>query len=180
MMIERGSPLDRVVSEADIRRVLARYCRGIDRMDRDLVRACYHEGATDQHGNFDGTVEEFITWAFKIVGRYTMTMHFLGTILVEFVDDPDVAVSEAYAIAYHRREGGEAHHNLITAFRYVDRFERRPVDGGDPEWRIAERIVTSEWLRGDPPDGWWPIPEGFLAGQRDRSDIVYAVLRDAQ
>lgn len=176
-MTQRDVELDRLLADAAIRRVLGRYCRGIDRMDRDIVRSCYHDGATDSHGNFEGDVDDFIPWAFGLVERYTVTMHFLGTIVIEpHDDDPDVMFSEAYAIAFHRRDGGQPHHNLITAFRYVDRFERRAVvAGGEPEWRIAERITVTEWLRSDPPEGWWPVPDGFLAGQRDRTDTVYTI-----
>jgi len=170
---EKGSELDQLLSEAAIRRVLARYCRGIDRMDEALVRSCYHPGAVDSHGNFEGPVEEFVPWALSMVERYTMTMHFLGTILIEPTADPDVAHSEAYALAYHRREGGRDHHNLVAGFRYVDRFERRAVGDGGPEWRIAKRVAVSEWIRRDPPEGWWPIGDDFLTGRRDRDDVVY-------
>ena len=43
--------------------------------------------------------------------------------------------------------------NFTTGFRYVDRFARRPVGaGGDPQWRIAERVCTTEWVQIDSPD----------------------------
>ena len=165
--------VERLLAEAEIREVLHRYCRGVDRLDEDLVRSCYHEGATDSHGNFEGSVDEFVVWAFGLLRKYTVTMHFLGNILIEpSDDDPDVAFSETYAIAFHRREGGRPHHNMITAFRYVDRFERRPVAGA-AAWRIVERITVSEWVRHDPPEGWVPIPPQFLIGQRDRTDTVF-------
>ena len=41
--------LQQLLDEAEIRRVHIRYCRGIDRMDWDLVRSCYHPDAIDQH-----------------------------------------------------------------------------------------------------------------------------------
>jgi len=34
-----------LVDERDIRNVLTRYCRGIDRIDMELVRSCYHPDA---------------------------------------------------------------------------------------------------------------------------------------
>lgn len=167
--------VERLLADAEIREVLNRYCRGVDRLDEDLVRSCYHEGATDSHGNFEGSVDEFVTWAFGLLRKYTVTMHFLGNVLIEpSDDDPDVAFSETYAIAFHRREGGQPHHNMITAFRYVDRFERRPVAGA-AEWRIAERITVSEWVRYDPPEGWVTIPPQFLIGRRDRTDTVFTI-----
>ncbi len=62
--------LRRLVDESDIRAVLARYARGIDRFDMDMVRSCYHEDATDAHGHYNGDIEGFIeyslAWADKI------------------------------------------------------------------------------------------------------------------
>ncbi|WP_268959227.1 nuclear transport factor 2 family protein [Paraburkholderia elongata] len=46
--------------KAEIREVHTRYCRGIDRMDFDLVRSCYHPDAIDRHGAYEGGVEGFI------------------------------------------------------------------------------------------------------------------------
>ncbi|MFM8863148.1 MAG: nuclear transport factor 2 family protein, partial [Acidimicrobiia bacterium] len=50
--------------------LMALYCRGIDRLDRDLVRSCFHPDATDTHGSFHGTIDEFLDWAFGLLGRY--------------------------------------------------------------------------------------------------------------
>ena len=159
-------------AEAEIRRVLLRYARGIDRLDLDLVRACYHPGATDAHGSFAGTVDEFVVWVERVLRRYDATMHVLGSPLVEFAptDDgvPVSAAVETYGMAFHRAADGPPERNLVTGFRFVDRFEAR-----DGEWRIARRTAVTEWSRVDRPDDWWPIPDGMLVGRRDRSDPVY-------
>ena len=42
--------LARDLAENAIRRTLYRYCRGIDRRGFELVRACYHSDALDDHG----------------------------------------------------------------------------------------------------------------------------------
>jgi hypothetical protein len=172
--------LEDLLVEAEVRRTVLRYCRGIDRLDAELVRACYHADAVDHHGNFTGSPDEFIEWAFGMLRKNAMTMHLVGNLLVERSQgDPDVAFAETYAVAYHRRPGGQAHHNLVAGFRYVDRFERRPYGSPpQPEWRIAERHVITEWLRTDPPEGWWPITDAFPTGRRDRDDAVYAIRRD--
>ena len=46
-----------------IRDCLFRYCRGIDRMDPELLATAYWPGAMDYHTGFTGTVEQFIEWA---------------------------------------------------------------------------------------------------------------------
>ena len=61
--------------------------------------------------------------------------------------------------------------NLMTGFRYVDRFERRAGD-----WRIAKRVAVTEWSRIDDREQWWPIPDGMLTGRRDRTDAIYTIL----
>ena len=77
-------------AEAQIRKVLLRYARGIDRLDLELVRACYHPDATDSHGSFHGTVDEFVTWVDRVLRRYDATMHLLGNPLVELDGDSDL------------------------------------------------------------------------------------------
>lgn len=176
------TPLDaragKLWAEAEIRRVLLRYARGVDRLDLDLVRSCYHPDATDTHGSFVGTVDEFVTWVERVLRRYDLTMHFLGSPLVEFPHDDnradlDHADVETYGMAFHRAAGGPPERNLVTGFRFVDRFTA--VDG---EWRIARRIAVTEWSRVDRERDWWPVPDGMLQGRRDRTDPVYRTTFD--
>jgi SnoaL-like domain len=159
--------LEQVVAEAEIRRVVARYCRGIDRMDLELVRSCYHDDAHDEHGSFSGTVDEYLEWVGALIAKYDATMHLIGNQLVEFLD-ADTAHVETYGISVHQSASGTPHLNLTTGFRFVDRFERR---GG--EWRIARRVAVADWSLRHEPEDWWPIPEGHRQGRRDRTDAVY-------
>jgi hypothetical protein len=163
--------LDLLLAEREIRNVVMRYCRGIDRMDRDLVRSCYHDDAADSHGQFEGDADAFVEWVWRLLDRYDMTMHFIGNVLVEFDGTPDHVPDEArcesYGIAFHRTAAGGADANLTTGFRYVDRFTKR---GG--EWRIQRRVAVTEWVRADRPEDHWPISSHVLRGARDGSDIV--------
>lgn len=158
-----------LLDRRDIEDVILRYCRGIDRMDRSLIRSCYHHDATDHHGSFSGTVDEFLEWVFGLLARYTHSQHFVGNVLIEV--EGDVAVAETYGIAFHRSEEDKPYLNLMTGFRYLDRFERRE-DG----WRIATRTAVTEWSRVDDLAGRWETPEGLLTGRRDRGDALYALL----
>jgi len=154
--------------ELAIRATVLRYCRGIDRMDRDVVRSCYHPDATDSHGSFEGGPEEFLTWVWRLLGRYTMTMHYVANQLVEPFGDGR-ARCESYGVAVHRTAGGEARGNLTTGFRFIDDFEQR-----NGEWRILRRVATTEWSRVDREEDWWASPPSFVTGRRDRADPVYA------
>ena len=50
-------------------------------------------------------------------------------------------------------------------------LERRPVDGGNPEWRIADRKLHFEWQRVEPLR---PLDASWTMGQPGRADPVYA------
>ena len=169
--------LQDLVAQLDIRDVLARYTRGIDRMDPDLVRSTYHADAHDDHGASQGDLDGFIAWFQEALSYFDSTMHFLGNQLIELdPTDGDVAHAESYCVAYHRRRArertdgqeAEAGHDLVTALRYVDRMERR-----DGEWRIADRKCVFDWTRRDPIVGEWEHGPEVLQGRRDHGDPVY-------
>lgn len=140
--------------EHEIRNVLYRYCRGVDRRDFDMVRACYHADATDDHGNFVGNVDEFIAFITKGLQRYEQTMHVISNVLIE--TDGDIARSEAYVLAFHRVPASTTKpaRDYTVGLRYVDRFERR-----DGRWAIADRVCAFSFQRVDPcdpPMEWMP------------------------
>ena len=149
--------------------VLHRYCRGIDRLDLELVRACYWPDATDSHGGFHGTRDEFVAWVAKLLARFESTMHFLGNVLIEV--EGNAAVAESYALAFHRSADPKPSLNLIVGVRYVDRFEKRRG-----AWKIAKRVCVTEWSRVDDAAGRFPLAPGHLHGTRDRGDVVYEML----
>jgi len=160
-----------LVARSEIEDVVLRYCRGIDRMDAELVRSCYHPDATDSHGNFHGGVEEFLAFAWKLLARYECTMHFVGNLLVEL--EGPAAVAETYGVALHRSADPRPQLNLVSGFRFVDRFERR-----DGPWRIAKRVAVTEWSRIDEAAGRWPTPPELESGRRDRGDALYRLLAE--
>ena len=109
-----GMDLETLIAKQEITDVVYRYARGIDRLDFELVRSCYHPDAYDDHGAFKGSVDEFIEMCEGFLPRWTATMHFMGNVLVDEIDG-DSARAETYAVAYHRREAT------------VDRGQRRCV-----------------------------------------------------
>ena len=47
-----------LVSKDEIRDVLMRYARGVDRGEADLITSCYHPDAVDDHGGTELTGTE--------------------------------------------------------------------------------------------------------------------------
>ena len=161
----------RDVAENAIRRTLYRYCRGIDRRDFELVRACYHPDALDDHGDYLGGVDGFLDYAESTLRRFERTMHFMGNILVEVELAADFARSEAYAMAFHRLRASEKKplRDFVVGLRYVDDFEKRDVG-----WRIANRICVFEWSRIDPVgEGPFSFGAAHTMGLHGKDDTVF-------
>jgi len=147
-----------------------RYCRGIDRLDMNLVRSAYHPGGVDHHTGFSGPIEEFVDWVSGALGKFDGTMHLIGNHFVE--GDGEKAVSETYGTAVHWGQPlDDPRRNFTSGFRYVDHFEKR-----DGRWAVVERWAIREWTRSEagrfmPKEGEGPSP------RRDGEDRVFEVKR---
>lgn len=91
--------LQDLIDKQAIREVVLTYCRGIDRLDFDLVRSAYHPDAIDHHTGFDGNIDEYIAWVTPKLSAIGGTMHHIGNHLVELHGDQ--AISEAYSMSTH-------------------------------------------------------------------------------
>ena len=122
-----------------------------------LVRSCYHPDATDEHGSFAGTVDEYLTWVFRLLSKLRQHAAPAGQpprrLRRRSRRSRGWRSSESYGVSVHQTANGPASKNLVVGFRFVDRFERR-----DGEWRIAARAATTEWTRVLDPAGAWPTP----------------------
>jgi len=166
--------IDILLAKQEIRDALVRYCRGIDRLDMEMVRSAYHPGAYDDHGTYKGPVEGFIEHVGQGLRRFKATEHFIGNNLIEVRGDR--AVSETYVVAYHRfaAEGDQPEKDFFFGGRYVDLFERK-----NGRWLISHRTVVHSWSRTDPVGEGWAAQGAFFQGDRgDRSDRVYELLKE--
>lgn len=169
--------LSEVLARNEIQDSLSRYARGVDRRDWPAVRACYHDDATDAHGEFSGSADDFIDWVSKRHSGLPFSMHFLGNCLIDFLND-DTAAVETYFIAIQRRETRDENGKTTSADaevfgRYCDRFEKR-----DGVWRVATRKVVYDSTRTLPSTNHLRKPAG-IAGRRDSSDTVFTLFSQA-
>jgi hypothetical protein len=137
--------LARLVALEEIRDVVLRYCRGLDRLDAALLRSAFLPGAVDDHGVFVGDAAEFCERVLESHRRYDATLHCVVNHLVE-LDGPDDARGEAYVLAHVLRRDGDGNQVHDTWWgRYADRYGRH-----DDRWGIAHRVVVHEWTRREP------------------------------
>jgi hypothetical protein len=130
--------LARTIQDADIRQVLAKYCRGIDRMDSDLVLSCFWppnaRSASVVCGAFQGAPQDWVDYVFARVEGDLVTIHQLCQSLIAI--EADEAEAETYFLARHIYEEDGAAAVMAVAGRYADRLEAHAG-----EWRIARRDV---------------------------------------
>jgi hypothetical protein len=187
--------LQDLIAERDISKIITTYPRAIDRLDKELLISLYHTDATDNHGAFQGSAQEFADFVIDYLRDvYVCTMHHVTHSNVEIKGE--IAVGESYYYAYHRMEGGlekitdffgseyamrcqeasvgEHGHEFICGGRYIDVFSRR---GG--VWKIAKREITVEWKH------FRPVTKGAAESRiekvvapwsRDRDDGIYSAL----
>ncbi|KAA0106174.1 nuclear transport factor 2 family protein [Mycolicibacterium sp. P1-5] len=160
---------DRSADIQAIRDVVVLYCRGIDRLDFDLVRQAYHPDGVDHHTGFDGTIDEYVSWVSRSLEYLAGTMHLIGNHHVDFVGD-DTAISETYLMATHwGKSSTDQRANFTTGARYVDLMERR-----SGRWAIAERWAVREWTR---PDVFVAPEQHGPRGTRDADDPLFVLLK---
>ena len=155
--------LQALLDKQAIYEVLARYCRGVDRGDHELVLSAFHPDAVSDHGK-PVTPEQRASGA--TAAAWDGMMHLLTNVLIEL--DGDQAYVECYFLSAAIVPGDGQRATRIRSGRYLDRFERRKG-----EWRIAHRVLVDEWSRLDPIQDL--TPERARLGRRDKDDLVYHI-----
>ena len=168
----RDPAVQAMLDKQDIHDLLVRYCRAIDRADIDLLRACYHPDATEEHGGvFSGTASAYVDSIAPGLPKARVMSHAISNILVELTG-PDSALAESYITAFARIKANGAYHDSLTLARAIDQVERR-----DGTWRIARRRMTFEWNHDMPMAETWlqgnlPGPS-LIRGAKKPNDLLY-------
>jgi hypothetical protein len=136
MTMTTDAAVQALLDKDAIREAVLRYCRGVDRLEPDMIRSAYHPDGYDEHGELHGGRDEFIEALVPLVrDNYVSTSHNVANQLIEL--NGDRALSESYFVAVHVTESEAQQWQEIVFGRYVDNFERR-----DGEWRIAHRVCV--------------------------------------
>jgi hypothetical protein len=170
---ERDPAVQSLLDKQEITEVLIRYSRAVDRADIELLRACYHADATEDHGGiFSGSAHDYIAKIAPLLPRAGTMTHAVSNILVEL--DGAYARVEAYITTFARMRKDGERFDTLTLARTVDRFERR-----DGTWRIAARRLTWEWHHEMPFLETWgrglmaPDPTVLVRGGKKPDDLLY-------
>ncbi len=128
--------LEELLAKQEIRDQLSRYCHALDRMDKPMARAVWHDDGTAHYLEmFEGTGHGFVDWVWDSHARMECHSHQITNVLIQV--DGEHARSEAYvtvALWMHPDEAGRRV-EIIARSRYLDRWSRR-----DGRWAIDQRL----------------------------------------
>ena len=159
--------IEDVIAKQEIADLVGRYMRGLDRLDRELLRGTFHDDAETDYGFFQGGPDAFVEMAYGALQDHLANHHMIGQTNIDV--DGDVAFGEIYFQAFHRIVVGGEERDLFISGRYVDRYEKR-----DGEWKIAFRSEVNDWARNDPAtDDYFTQTPDSLRGERYPDDPVY-------
>ena len=128
--------LEHLLARQDITDCLTRFCRGMDRFDRELFLSAFHPDAQIAAGDFVGGPVQLYEWAHDMHEQGQIaTQHNLLNSTCDI--DGDTAHSETYYLFAARNID---HSNWIAGGRYFDRLECRAGT-----WRIVLRTNVIEW-----------------------------------
>ena len=160
--------LNEMFDEFELKKVVHRFARGLDRADKDIIHSCFHPDGTDDHGIFQGSASEFCDWVMEQLKKYRATQHIVSTQNAEI--NGDKAVCESYFYAHHLMDGPNGGVEIISSGRYVDAMEKR-----DGVWKIKHRQAVFDWTRVGPEASAPPNPSSHLMarGMRGEGDKSY-------
>lgn len=149
----------------DIYDCIMRYCRGVDRLDRELTLSAYHPDRVDDHGPYVGPLDGFWNYVLDLHGKQQQrTLHHVTNHLCEITGN--VAHAESYFLFYSLNNSAPLY--TMASGRYIDRFEKR-----EGRWGIAERICVVDVRN----DAWAPTghegDELYMPIHRDHQDPSY-------
>lgn len=152
-----------------IGQVMARYCRGVDRLDADILASAFWPDSYDDHGVFQGGRAEFLEWVIPAMrNQYSLTNFMLGQSHIEFRGDR--AAVETHFTGRGWGLGGNASLCGMLCGRYADLFEKR-----GEEWRILRRTVIYDGaMTGEA----MPLNFRHVAGARSQEDRSYRIFDD--
>ncbi len=166
--------LKTLLARQDIADVMARYARGVDRADGELLHSCYWDDAIEEHGSsYSGPARQYVDGAISRLGKTGTICHYVCQSHVEL--EGDTAWVETYLLTFARFLKDEQPWDTLTGGRIVDKFARR-----SNEWRILHRKIAFDWNRDAPiSEGWClglfkPADPRMVMGEKGYGDLSYS------
>ncbi|MCZ6831250.1 MAG: nuclear transport factor 2 family protein [Gammaproteobacteria bacterium] len=149
-----------VADKLAIRDVLSKYCRGLDRMDKEMAYSVFSaDCSVHYYDMFEGSGHGFVDWVWEAHAAMDRHSHQINNALIAV--DGNTAVSEAYVTVVLWTAPPDIT-EITCRGRYLDRWEKRA-----DSWQIVRRehVLDTQSLNGV------PVPDAVnQQSRRDDSD----------
>ena len=154
-----------LLAKQAIRDVLSRYCRGLDRMDKEMAYSVWHEGGTAFYdGMFEGTGRGFIDWVWQAHAAMERHSHQITNVLIEVTGERAVCESYVTVALWTLPDAEGRQRELIGRGRYLDRFSKK-----HGRWAIEHRTHLLD-MSSEHPLARADVSEGSA---RDATDLSF-------
>ena len=129
------SKIEELIARQEIHTVLCNYCRGLDRMDKELAISVWHEDGTAlYHDLYEGTGRGFVDWVWEAHAAMERHSHQIANSII--IVRGDSAKSETYVtVALWTKPDHEGRQQeIISRGRYLDQWSKR-----NGKWAIDHR-----------------------------------------
>lgn len=110
--------MNEVEAKEQIRDLVLKYCRAVDRRNYKALEHLYHETSFDDHGPmFKGTGKAFIEWLPGMLSTMKITSHQVSNHLIKV--EGNKAEGECYCVSYHLTNDNK---EIILSGRYLDKY----------------------------------------------------------
>jgi ketosteroid isomerase-like protein len=130
-----------VTATDDIRALLQRFARAVDRRDVDALAALFHPDATVTGARGSQTLDEWLG-TMRAPRAFPVSMHLVGDPLITHEEGSDRATSDAYAVVFQLGDGAPGSSDLTLGIDYVDELVHE-----QGRWLIRSRAARTLWMR---------------------------------
>jgi hypothetical protein len=130
-----------VTDHDELRALVQRYARAVDRRDIDALAALFDPGATIVGAAGSQTLDAWLE-AMRGPRAFPTSMHLLGDPLIVVDDRTGTASLDTYAVVYQISDPASGHADLTLGIDYLDEVAR--VGG---RWVITRREARTVWMR---------------------------------
>jgi len=132
-----------------------------------MLRSLYTKDATEEHGDYSGSVDGFISWLEPVLGFFEIATHTTSNLLCRF--DGERAESEVRGTAFLRMKG-DPPFSMIVVNRYFDHYQKV-----ERKWLFSSRCVCVDWAEQFAPrQGDLDMVKPFHLGRADSSDPAFS------
>lgn len=157
-----------LLAKQEIYEVLCSYCRGLDRMDKEMAYAVWHpDGTALYHDMYEGTGHGFVDWVWEAHAVMQRHSHQIANSLIRVQGDN--AISETYVtvVLWTQPDNQGDQQEIVGKGRYLDAWSKR-----NGRWGIdhREHVLDLQSLH--------ELNPGYVnsASTRDTSDPSFALM----